>query len=536
MLFIRKITAYTLIAIISILSIICANEIHADQIYPLEAGEVLVEERIINENHTEIFTQLNEDYYLKKLERSNGNWIIESTRTIYPRWTGLETKKTDMVGDKKLAAALDKELMSYGLGEASLPPVVDYSNSVFLPPAGDQRYQNSCVGWATGYYLRTYQQAQDMGWKVKEDGVRIDSHIFSPSFIYNQINNGVDKGSQITSACSLLMNIGAATLADFPYYASDFRTQPSPAVVQSAYPHRVRKWTSLYTYNDSAQDIIDKIRQYLNTGDLVVAGNLIGFEFMYPAQDIYGNSIITREYDTRYKHAFVVLGYDDNFISSDGSGAFKVVSSWGEGWGNNGFSYISYSAFAANALEGFVFTDMINEETLELAVDINDAVTFDVDFDGTGRYDFNIQDENGQLVYEENNLRGQSGSSRIIWNGKDMTGKNTADGHYVLNIIPYKYNTPKPAYKVAFNKLGMVDSASARAYIFEDVIQYVDIPITSKVDGVVNIKVDYNGTVYELISGQTVVAGVSKVFKIQKSDFDFNNINTDEVKLIINIL
>ena len=516
--------------------ITCSNQIYADDIYPLENGEKLIEETVIDENHAEIFTQLNEDFYLKKFQKNGDQWTLESVETIHPRGTGLKTNETGMMGDMKLAAALENELKSYGLGAASLPSVLDYSHSEFLPPPGDQRYQGSCVGWATGYYLRTYQQAQETGWKVKEAGVGIDSHIFSPSFIYNQINNGVDEGTLIVKAGDLLMNVGAATLADFPYTAEDYLTQPNSAVMQSAYPYRVREWMLLYSDNNPAQYIIEKTKEYLNTGDLVVAGNLISLKFMYPSPDQNGNSIITKEYDPRYKHAFVVVGYYDNFISSDGLGAFKIVSSWGQDWGNNGFSYISYEAFAANALEGFVFTDLVNAVPQELTLDINDNVIFNMDFSGTGRFDFKIKDANDQLIYEKNNLQGQQGLSTLAWNGKDMTENSVADGSYKFSIIPYKNDTPKPAFDATFTKLGKVESANVWAYSNRNGIQYVDIPITFKSDGMMSIRVDYNGTVHELISNQAVKAGESNTYIILKKNFDFNNIELNQVKIIIDIL
>ena len=38
-------------------------------------------------------------------------------------------------------------------------------------------------------------------------------------------------------------------------------------------------------------------------------------------------------------HGMVVVGYSDTY------NAFKVVNSWGESWGDNGFVWIDYNAF-----------------------------------------------------------------------------------------------------------------------------------------------------------------------------------------------
>jgi len=69
--------------------------------------------------------------------------------TLYK--TGL---KEDSIEEKSrlLQRALDEEFV----GVDMLPSSIDHSDSPYLLPAGTQR-ENSCVGWAVGYYLRTYQ-------------------------------------------------------------------------------------------------------------------------------------------------------------------------------------------------------------------------------------------------------------------------------------------------------------------------------------------------------------------------------------------
>jgi hypothetical protein len=327
-------------------------------------------------------------------------------------------------------------------------------------------------------------------------------------------------------------------LEKFPYIPDDYLTQPDQNAIQSAYPHRISVWRPLYTKNNSNYEIIQTTKEYLNTGDLVVAGSYIGLDFFDPyRKDQNGNLIITTENSLLGSHAYVVVGYDDTVISSDGAGAFKIVSSWGPEWADGGFCYISYKAFVANPYGGFVFTDLVNDRSeQELNVDVNDAIIFNMNFSGTGRYDIKIKDQNDIVKYEENNLQGKPGLNTITWDGRDMSDNIVADGLYKLNIIPYRGDMPKPAFNLNFNKSGRVTGASARAYSYENIIQYVDIPITFKSDGIMNIKVAYNDTVKELISNQAVKAGESEVYRIMKKDFDFNNIDLNQVKIIIDIL
>ncbi|MEL6694060.1 MAG: hypothetical protein AAFQ12_13665, partial [Pseudomonadota bacterium] len=66
------------------------------------------------------------------------------------------------------------------LMRGALPEFIDLSS--FLPEAGHQGAQGSCVGWAVGYALKTYHEAKE-GQIVRPD----DYYHFSPAFIYNTI-------------------------------------------------------------------------------------------------------------------------------------------------------------------------------------------------------------------------------------------------------------------------------------------------------------------------------------------------------------
>lgn len=532
--FLKKLNWFVFAALLFISVMVCSTLIYANDYYPLENGEKLVEERIVDKDHVDIFTQLDKEYFLKKLTKEEDKWTVVSSDIITQKRTGLKIDTITEKGDRQLASSIQAELRSFGIESASMPAVLDYSQSDCLPPVGDQMDISSCVGWSAGYYLRTYQQAKDIGWAVKEAGNGLSSHIFSPSFIYNQINKGLDEGADIYDAAELLKNIGAATLERFPNISGDYKTQPSQDVLQSANTNRVREWAKLYTKNDPSEYIILKTREYLNTGDLVVAGGNVGFKFYYPIEQ-GGKSIITTDTSIFGKHAYVIVGYDDNLVTPDGTGAFKLINSWGTEWGIQGFGYISYKAFTTNALEGYVFTDLPNCTSQELSTEVNNSVVFNLDFSGTGRFDIKIKDENNELVYEKKDLRGNEGLNSFIWDGRNNSGNLVEDKLYKLNVIPYINDTPKTPFELAFNKEGKVESAGSCAYIYESSIQYVSIPITIKADGMLNIKVTYDGAAYDIIAGQAVKAGESMQYSITKSEFDFNNKEPDKLKILIEV-
>lgn len=331
--------------------------------YPLDSNETIVSQRSLPNGSVQVFTNKDNAKYLKTFEFLSGSWVLENTREVKMNKTGLILKGTAQITDPELSKSIGTKLKSSGIILGALPSSVDYSSSPYLPPVGLQTV-NDCAEWATGYYLRTYQKAKDLGWNVTQNGWPVNSHIFSPSFIYNQLNGGVDNGSALEDVGNLIETEGNASLSDFPDVPGDYLTQPSTAVIKAAYPYRIKQWNYLFIPSDSADFMMQQTKEYLNTGDLPVIGVNIGYNYEYP--EIYnGKSFIT--YDTSYigAHALTVVGYDDNIQTPDGRGAFKIINSWGTDWGNNGFGYITYQEFIKSAIEGFVFTDLVIGRTVD---------------------------------------------------------------------------------------------------------------------------------------------------------------------------
>ena len=533
-------TSFTkLLIILPIVFCVCiisaAASILADTGYPLESGEMIVEERVIDKTHIEIFTNKDQQHFLKKLEKTNNTWYVTDVEPISQRWTGLITDNTRMRSSKGLPESIEAELRQYGMDPLSLPPSVDYSGSALIPPVGEQ-HENSCVGWSVGYYLRSYQQAKDFMWDVKQNGTIISDHVFSPSFIYNQLNKGIDNGCSLADAAQLLQQTGAATMLDFPYIPGDITTRPSNSVMASAYPHRVREWCRLFSkYDTPDQEIVQRTKEYLNTGDLVVAGGNIGYSFCYPRKDNNDISIITVESYTPYKHAYVVVGYDDTFISPDGAGAFIILSSWGKDWGDQGFCRISYKAFTANIIEGFVFTDLINNVQGMINVSVNDSVNFSAGFSGDCTFDYSILNENNELVYAQNGLPGNEGINSFKWDGNDVQGHKAADGQYSLHLTTYNKGRPGKPVTYAFAKTGKIESINCNVQVIDCYIQSVDIPISFKADGILDISITNNGADHSFIKEEHVKAGESVLYTIDTDVFDFNNKDLNKISVVVDI-
>ena len=72
------------------------------------------------------------------------------------------------------------------------PASVD--NSAHMPPVRAQGSQASCVGWAFGYYYKTYQEWQEHGWDTIAEHRQ-----FSPAFqeLFKLFDAGIEEGHQL---------------------------------------------------------------------------------------------------------------------------------------------------------------------------------------------------------------------------------------------------------------------------------------------------------------------------------------------------
>ncbi|MDY6794683.1 MAG: IPT/TIG domain-containing protein, partial [Actinomycetota bacterium] len=255
----------------------------------------------------------------------------------------------------RLSPAGDYQTLQMACGEVELAAKVDLSAE--LPPVGDQGAQNSCVGWSTGYYYKSWWEKQehpDAGWDLTNPWYQ-----YSPSFVYNQINGGVDDGATYSQAFSLLRDEGCTDIAYMPYNQADFTTHPNSAQLSAALPYSIGDdygtfwqkpdWphkTGYVTPND-----ITQAKAWLNSGRVLV--------MMIPIYEDFPDYGLTANPASKYYdynsfsnfnggHAVCICGYDDNAnpsgVDADHKGGFLMANSWGPAWNgaSNGFVYLSY--------------------------------------------------------------------------------------------------------------------------------------------------------------------------------------------------
>ncbi|MGV3525924.1 MAG: C1 family peptidase [Candidatus Sericytochromatia bacterium] len=224
-----------------------------------------------------------------------------------------------------------------------LPAAVDLSEH--MPTPGFQGRQNSCVAWASTYAVKTYQEKLEQRYQLISQGKPDWERIFSPAFVYNQINQGRDGGATLVDALNLLSGQGAVSWAAMPYHVGNYLRQPTSAQLQAARRYRIAYWRQVNVADPY------ELKAQLQAGYPVMIGALID-ESLHKLE----RGAVWKQAGGRKLggHALVVVGYDDR------RKAFKVMNSWGPRWADGGFGWIDYRHFARVVREGYVAKDARN--------------------------------------------------------------------------------------------------------------------------------------------------------------------------------
>lgn len=332
-------------------------------VFPLYANQVKIARRLLTNQE------------LEDLKRSEGTYSAEQNYNILinGHGTGLRPP-TEEEWQVIRTSPVRVEQMNFT--EAAIPPQYDNSQTIWFPPIGNQGKEGSCVAWAVGYYAHTFLEAKEHNWNLSgctwsggaygQPTAAYQDNIFSPDFIYHQINDGEDNGSSYVDAMNLLQRIGCSTWDKMPNNPENSTVWPSEAAWRQAPLYRSLTGPNLMLSKTDAELIT--LKQWLANGNLaIISVNADKFADL-SASDLW--TINNYNPSTR-NHVNVIVGYDDSFgpYSEDGQanryGAFKVANSWGTGgWEHvaDGFYYLSYECMKQRILGFYFFTNWIGYE------------------------------------------------------------------------------------------------------------------------------------------------------------------------------
>ncbi len=220
----------------------------------------------------------------------------------------------------------------------SLPASVSLAAN--LPPIGDQGQQGSCTAWGTGYAMKSYQEAVKRSWSPAQA-----AHQASPAFLYAytlaEQGSSCGDGTDPKIACDVLVKQGCSSLATVPY--SDLACTFNAATTDAG-TFRIDSYKMVVPTDRNA------MKTELANGNVIVWGAELYDDFMnWTGSGVYtGSGTYLGEGSQHAAHCMAIVGYDD------AKGAYRVMNSWGSGWGDAGYIWMDYDTVETTSILALV--------------------------------------------------------------------------------------------------------------------------------------------------------------------------------------
>jgi hypothetical protein len=322
-----------------------------------------------------------------------------------------------------------------------------YSLKKYTPNPQSQGSYGTCTGWSTAYAALTTNEARINNWT---DKTFITQNAYSPGFIYKQIKSDYDAnctfGASIEDALEIMKTKGCSKFSDMP--EANCPDVIPLDVFTKASDHKIRDYAKIFDTYDDKNFKVSATKKSLSQNNPVIVGMKVPDSF-YSCGELWTP---TENPDLEFPgHAVCVIGYDDDKFG----GAFEIMNSWGETWGNGGYFWISYDTYDKWVKYALEMIDMIpnNKNT---TFDINGSVRLvttdgkDMRLTRTGEtYTVTNPVKSGTLfrIYLSN-----SEPSFVYAFGSDATGK-------VFPVFPNKPNI-SPALTYSQNDVPIPDESN----------------------------------------------------------------------------
>jgi len=225
---------------------------------------------------------------------------------------------------------------NFGFGNTDLP--VSYDILDKFPPIGDQGAYGTCVAWAVGYNAKTALSAMSRG--LSQSDLSSPQNQFSPKDLFTALPDSQKGtacgGTNFESALNLLQERGVATMASVPYsnLGQCFNSATDPSWTSEAANYKIKYWRKI-------EGTALSIKQNVANNIPVILGARLADNFMsWNSDDVISSHTTFVQQGLHAYHAMVIAGYDD---TKGPNGAFRVINSWGEKWGDFGFIWIDYN-------------------------------------------------------------------------------------------------------------------------------------------------------------------------------------------------
>ena len=217
---------------------------------------------------------------------------------------------------------------------AAPPPSVDLRKPWWA--INDQEDTGSCVGWATADGVVRYHMV--MASRLPKDQLLSPRFVWMASKEFDEFTTRADTfieeaGTSLKSAMDIVRKYGTVTDAMLPFHiVTKMHLGPENAFYAEAAQRKVASYFNLH------RDL-NQWKTWLASNGPILAG--LSVDQTWDNAAATGGNIDTFMPNTaRGGHAVTIVGYL-------ASGRFIVRNSWGTGWGDGGFGYVSPAYIAA---------------------------------------------------------------------------------------------------------------------------------------------------------------------------------------------
>lgn len=236
------------------------------------------------------------------------------------------------------------------------PRTLGYSNKALPPSQSLKRYcpsvrhqgdAASCVGWTAAYAGLTIAQNAKMGvTDYHEKQLRAFDANFLYGLIKSESDNWCQEGTTLTDALNVLVYFGCKPEIWEPWFNCNEHGKYNDFTLAIASFNKINDYYAVPL--DSGLETVKSALFY--EFPILIGVNLT--ESFKPGsssnKDLWSPKVGEMMLGG---HAMCVVGYDDNKYG----GAFEVMNSWGEEFGDQGFIWIKYSDFFKLVQEAYVF-------------------------------------------------------------------------------------------------------------------------------------------------------------------------------------
>jgi hypothetical protein len=224
------------------------------------------------------------------------------------------------------------------IGGAQLAAPVEYTSLVSLVEIHDQGPTNTCVWQAIAQAMLVFLKEKDPA------SARWLSTLFGYWNTLKLQNMGMtDQGCVTREALQVLSQIGYCAESAWPFDPSKVLQQPMPDVYTAATDQQQK--TQYYRIYSTGDQRIADIKSAISQGYPVIWATPVDGEY----ESYSGGILGPRNGQWLGSHQRCLVGYTADYVIE--------ANSWGTGWGENGFSRISWEYITwPYSIEFWVFT------------------------------------------------------------------------------------------------------------------------------------------------------------------------------------